>query len=278
MMRKFGLLSVLSLWVCTSLQAARVDTLMVYSPSMKKTVEVVFIVPDQSCGKNPQSCPVVYLLHGHGGNAKTWIGIKPELPAIADEKGMIFVCPDAENSWYWDSPLRKDYRYETFVASELVDYTDSHYATRADRKFRAISGLSMGGHGALWLSIRHKDTFGAAASMSGGADIRPFPDSWNMKEQLGEYASNKDVWDAHTVMSQLDRISNGDIALLIDCGDDDFFLEVNQELHRQLLSRKIGHDFITRPGAHTVTYWNNSIDYHLLFFQKFFTRGEQVGQ
>ena len=119
---------------------------------------------------------------------------------------------------------------------------------------------------------------GAAASMSGGADIRPFPDSWNMKEQLGEYASNKDVWDAHTVMSQLDRISNGDIALLIDCGDDDFFLEVNQELHRQLLSRKIGHDFITRPGAHTVTYWNNSIDYHLLFFQKFFTRGEQVGQ
>ena len=114
--------------------------------------------------------------------------------------------------------------------------------------------------------------------MSGGADIRPFPDSWNMKEQLGEYASNKDVWDAHTVMSQLDRISNGDIALLIDCGDDDFFLEVNQELHRQLLSRKIGHDFITRPGAHTVTYWNNSIDYHLLFFQKFFARGEQVGQ
>ena len=99
MMRKFGLLSVLLLWVCISLQAAQVDTLMVHSPSMKKTVEVVFIVPDQSCGENPQSCPVVYLLHGHGGNAKTWIGIKPELPAIADEKGMIFVCPDAENSW-----------------------------------------------------------------------------------------------------------------------------------------------------------------------------------
>ena len=182
------------LWAsCYSLQAARVDTLMVEAPSMKQSVKVVFIVPDQALGETPKSCPVVYLLHGHGGNAKTWIDMKPELPAIADEKGWIFVCPDGKASWYWDSPLHSDIRYETFVSSELVNYTDSHYPTKADRRFRAISGLSMGGHGALWLSIRHKDTFGAAGSMSGGVDIRPFPDNWNMKDQLGEYADNKEV-------------------------------------------------------------------------------------
>ena len=265
----------LFLWAgCFSLNAARVDTLMVKSPSMKNSVKVVFILPDKALGDKAQSCPVVYLLHGHGGNAKSWIELKPELPAIADAKGWIFVCPDGKNSWYWDSPLHADFRYETFVSSELVDYTDKHYATKADRRFRAVSGLSMGGHGALWLAIRHKGTFGAAGSMSGGVDIRPFPDNWNMKDQLGEYADNKEVWDNHTVMTQLDKIANGELALLIDCGEDDFFLNVNQELHKQLLQRKIDHDFITRPGGHTSEYWNNSIDYHLLFFEKFFAKSK----
>lgn len=275
-MMKFGrkravLLSLCLFFAAWTAQAARIDTLMVESPAMRKQVQVLFIVPDKALGERPQACPVVYLLHGYGGYALSWIKIKPELPALADEKGMIFVCPDGQNSWYWDSPRHADSRYETFVAKELVEFADRHYATRPDRRRRAITGFSMGGHGALWLAIRHKDVFGAAASMSGGADIRPFPDSWEMKEQLGEYAENKAVWDAHTVMTQLDRIANGDLALLIDCGEGDFFLPVNQELHRQLLARGIGHDFITRPGEHTLAYWNNSIDYHLLFFGKFFS-------
>ena len=75
--------------------------------------------------------------------------MKPELPKIADEKGIIFVCPDGKNSWYWDSPKNQAYRYETFVASELVKYTDKNYATIPEKKGRAITGLSMGGHGAF---------------------------------------------------------------------------------------------------------------------------------
>ena len=59
--------------------------------------------------------------------------------------------------------------------------------------------------------------------------------------------------------NQLDKIVNGDLALIIDCGEADFFLEVNKDLHNRLLARKIDHDFITRPGGHTGTYWNNSI-------------------
>lgn len=251
---------------------AKVDTLMVKSPSMNKAVEVVVIVPDVALGAKAVACPTVYLLHGHSNNAKCWIGVKPELPKIADEKGMIFVCPDGKNSWYWDSPKNPAYRYETFVASELVKYIDEHYKTIANRKGRAISGLSMGGHGAMWLSIRHQDTFGAVGSTSGGVDIRPFPKSWDMAAQLGDYADNEKVWDEHTVVNQLDKIENGNLAIIIDCGESDFFLNVNKDLHNRLLERKIDHDFITRPGGHNGTYWNNSIDYHILFFEKFFKR------
>lgn len=67
-----------------------------------------------------------------------------------------------------------------------------------------------------------------------------------MNKQLGEFAANKASWDAHTVVNQLDKIVNGDLALIIDCGEADFFLEVNKDLHNRLLARKIDHDFITR--------------------------------
>lgn len=262
------------IWSCILLclfavvvQAARLDTVLVKSPSMNKDVKVLYVLPDQAVYRN---CPVVYLLHGYGGNARSWVSLKLELPRIADEKGIIFVCPDGKNSWYWDSPKNPSYRYETFISSELVEYTDRHYATIPYRKARAISGFSMGGHGALWNAFRHKDVFGAAGSMSGGVDIRPFSKNWEMSGQLGEYDTNKSSWDDHTVVNQLYWIENGDLALIIDCGEDDFFLEVNKDLHKRLLNKKIDHDFITRPGGHTGSYWNNSIDYHILFFDKFF--------
>lgn len=248
--------------------AARIDTLSVESPKMKKEIKVAVIVPDQAL--EGKKCPTLYLLHGYGGNSLTWLGIKPELPQMADRDGIIVVCPDGKNSWYWDSPTHADSQYETFVSSELVKYIDTHYSTIKDRKGRAVTGLSMGGHGGMWLSIRHKDVFGAGGSTSGGVDIRPFPHEWKMKEQLGELSRNRQRWDEHTVMTQLDKIQNGDLALIIDCGTGDFFLEVNQKFHEELEKRGIFHDFIIRPGKHSSTYWNNSIDYQWLFFKKFF--------
>lgn len=271
MKNKSILAGILLIFVAMGMRAAQVDTVMVESRAMNKGVKVVYVVPDKALGGQAQACPVIYLLHGYGGEAKSWITIKPELPRIADEKGIIFVCPDGKNSWYWDSPLNPAYRYETFVSSELIEYTDRHYQTVASRQGRAITGLSMGGHGALWNAFRHKDVFGAAGSTSGGVDIRPFPQNWEMSKQLGEFAANKKRWDEHTVINQIDKIQNGDLAIIFDCGESDFFLEVNKDLHKRLLGRGIDHDFITRPGVHNNAYWNNSIDYQILFFEKFFS-------
>ena len=173
--------------------AAKVDTLLVNSPSMNKDVQVVVVTPDAALGKKAVACPVIYLLHGYGGNAKTWIGVKPDLPQIADEKGIIFVCPDGKNSWYWDSPKDPSYRYETFVSSELVKYIDGHYKTIADRKGRAITGLSMGGHGAMWNAIRHKDTFGAGSliHIPVSVAIHPLP----VESKLTSYTLPSGSWE-----------------------------------------------------------------------------------
>ena len=270
MKRTFGTIC-LFLMACLGLQAAQVDTLLVHSESMNKDIKVVAVRPDKAM--KGEKCPVIYLLHGHSGNARTWIDVRPDLPEIADRDGIIFICPDGNHdSWYWDSPVVKESRYETFISQELINYVDTNLSGITDRSKRAITGLSMGGHGAMWNAIRHQDVFGAVGSMSGGLDIRPFPGSWGMKKYLGERDENFETWNNHTVINQLDRLKNDALAIIIDCGVDDFFFGVNKAVHERLLQQKVGHDFIARPGGHTRTYWNNSIGYQIMFFKKFFEK------
>jgi S-formylglutathione hydrolase FrmB len=267
-MRKI-ILPLLILLSCLQLSAKQVDTVEVLSASMNVKITNVVILPADY--ETKQNLPVLYLLHGYGGNYGSWIQLKPDLADFATRYGLIIVCPDGKNAWYWDSPVNPQSKYETYVAKELTEYIDNHYKTKKENTGRAVTGLSMGGHGGLWLGIRHQDVFGACGSTSGGVDIRPFPESWNMKNALGDYYSNKEIWDNHTVMMQLHKIKPT-LAMIIDCGTSDFFYDVNEALHKELLYRKIKHDYITRPGNHNVDYWQNSIEYQLLFFYKYFTR------
>ncbi|MDO5571452.1 MAG: alpha/beta hydrolase family protein [Bacteroidales bacterium] len=253
-----------------SIYAATRKDLKVWSQSMNKDIPVVVIIPDKISSESP--CPVIYLLHGHGGNQDSWPGIKPNLGEIADRNGIIFVSPNGENSWYWDSPVNDKFRYETFISDELIKYIDKTFYTIDSSKGRAITGLSMGGHGAMWNGLRHSDVFGACGSTSGGVDIRPFPDNWNMKDYLGNESENQKRWDDYTVINLVDGLEDGKQAIIFDCGVDDFFRDVNINLHKKLLEKKIKHDYIERPGSHNSEYWNNSIDFQIMFFKKFFDK------
>lgn len=263
----------LLLWVgvwCGAVE--QVADVVVRSEAMNKDIHNLVMLPDGYDGE--KSYPVVYLLHGWGMKYHEWLRVQRDLPKLATQHGLILVCPDGANSWYWDSPVNPALRYETYVSKELTDYVRTHYKTVDDKRFRAITGLSMGGHGALWLAIRHQDTFGACGAMSGGVDIRPFPGRWNIADSLGEYENNPERWAAHTVMTQLHLIRPG-LAIIIDCGTEDFFFEVNENLHRELLARKVPHDYISRPGVHNARYWRNSILYQLLFFAEHFRAAQQ---
>lgn len=267
-----SLLAALALLLATAAQAQRIDTIAVPSPSMHKNIPAIVILPDSYA--QADTLPAVYLLHGHGNNQGGWLQIRPDLPQIASRLGMIFVCPDAATSWYWDSPRDSTLRYETFVSSELPAYIDANYKTRPNASGRAITGYSMGGQGGLWLGIRHPDVFGACGSTSGGVDIRPFPTSWHMAQNLGPLSQYPDDWEQHTIASQLHKVNPG-YPIIIDCGTSDFFFPVNERLHNELLYRNIRHEYITRPGSHNRTYWSISIEPQLLFFSRFF-RGEKV--
>lgn len=252
-------------------KAAQVDTVNTHSDLMNKDIKAVIIRPDSY--SSSRQYPVVYLLHGHGGNYASWINNAPALKRIVDEGGFMIVCPDgAIGSWYWDSPIDPQYQYETYVSQELVAWVDKTYSTIASKKGRAITGLSMGGHGALYLAIKHPDVFGAAGSQSGGVDIRPFPNNWDMAKRLGPYTQNRELWEKSTVINLLYLIKPGELELIIDCGTEDFFFKVNQKLHEELLYRNIKHEYIVRPGAHNMDYWRNSIFAQLLFMRNYFER------
>ena len=268
----FRLLALFFILQAQATLAATVDTVNTYSQAMKKTIKAVVIKPAGYDGS--KALPVVYLLHGYGGNYTDWVKKVDAVQQQADQFNMLIVCPDGGvGSWYWDSPADPSFRYETYVSKELVSWIDEHYKTIRDRKGRGITGLSMGGHGALYLAIRHQDVFGAAGSMSGGVDIRPFPNNWDMAKRLGTYAQEPARWESHTVINQLHLLTGKSLALMIDCGTEDFFYKVNVNLHEQLLYRNIPHDFVTRPGAHNWNYWSNAVLYQMLFMHEFFGRG-----
>ena len=253
-----------------SAQAAHVDTIQVFSASMNKNIKTCVIVPD-NYKKSKKKFPVVYLLHGYSGNYATWVKSFKEVSQQVDRYGFIAIGVDGNySSWYFDSPIDPTFKYETYIIDELVPFIDKKYKTIASREGRAISGLSMGGHGSLYLSLKHQDVFGAAGSMSGGVDIRPFSEKWDIKNRLGAITDFPENWEKNTVVNLIELNQNNNLKLIIDCGVDDFFIDVNRELHQKMLALKIDHDYIERPGKHNIDYWENSLKFQLLFFYNFF--------
>ena len=252
-----------------------VDTISIHSKSMNKDIEHVIVLPDGY--DKSKDYPVVYLLHGYGGNHKSWIQVYPELPELASFYDFIVVCPNGSNSWYLDAPADSTSRYETFISSELIEYIDSAYSTIALPQGRAITGLSMGGHGAMYNAIKHQDVFGACGATSGGVDITPFPGNWGLKNLLGDYSTNKDIWEENSVIFLINKIQPT-LAIAFDCGDSDFFHNVNEKLHSEMQYHNIKHEYTVRPGAHNGDYWNRSIPHHLEFFHQYFLKNATPNQ
>jgi S-formylglutathione hydrolase FrmB len=253
---------------------AQVDTISVVSACMKKEIKSVVIVPENYSER--KHYPVVYLLHGYSDNYAKWVKTVPSIKKLATEHQLILVCPDGGySSWYMDSPLDSTFQYETFIIKELLPYIDSHYATIPDRSERAITGLSMGGHGALYLAIRNKNLFASAGSMSGGVDLRSSSKKFDIAKRIGAIETHQAEWDNRSVINMVETLKNKELNLIIDCGVSDFFYQINSGLHRRLLTLNIDHDYIERPGAHNWEYWTNSIEYQLLFFDNYFDKARK---
>lgn len=269
-MKKF--LCTLSIIFSLPLYAYQTDT---YTFKGKKTAiekPVTVTIPDGY--QESKKYNVIYVLHGYSGNHSDWTKLT-DIEKLADQYDVIIVNPDGNyGSWYLDSDIDKSSQYETYIAEDLVNYIDSTYSTNRSKSGRAITGLSMGGFGALHIAINNQARFAAVSGMSAGVDVRPFSAEFDLAKVLGSYAENKEKWDSIAIINNLHKIAAGNTAwkkgadtlpIMLDIGLGDFFIEQNRALHQAMLDLRIRHDYIERPGIHDWHYWNKVIAYQFLF-------------
>lgn len=269
----------LLVFVCQISEAARIDSLDIPSTAMGKTFKSAVVLP-ASYAKNKSVYPVLYLLHGGFGHYRDWLEKTPDkhlLHRLADSYDLIIVLPEGEIfSYYIDSPIDKKSQFESYIIKDVVATIDKTYRTNRSNKARGISGLSMGGYGALYLSARHPDVFGTAGSMSGALnpDMRgwrlPADASANIRKAFGAIIGPIESADysIYSVIDMADLIKQNGTKLIIDCGVDDFLIEPNREFHRRLLFNQTPHDYTERPGGHSWEYWQNALPHHILFFHE----------
>ncbi|MBJ7257539.1 MAG: cadherin-like domain-containing protein, partial [Akkermansiaceae bacterium] len=278
------LMAVLGLGAPSALADNRLSTVSVPSVSMSKSIDTAIMLPTSYASNPGRRYSVIYFLDGYNTGGRDGIRIfydwyKYDLLRLCDQYDVIMVAVGCVNKWYFDSPVDPTVRWQTFLTNELIPYVDANYRSVGTRQGRAITGLSMGGHGALYTAFRHTDTFIAAGSTSGGVDFRPWPTNWDIAAVLGAKATNQSAWDANVVVNNLSALPTAGMQICFDCGTSDFFLDVNRALDQKLTTNAIPHTYTEYPGGHTMDYWQGTFPKHVVFFSKYLagiTRGSVV--
>ncbi len=266
-MRYLLVLSALLIWASNIFPQ---DTLTINAKYIPHTdTALVFYPKDYNPAK---SYPLLFMLHGWSGNYAQWNGIV-NLDSVADKDGFIIVCPDGfYNCWYINSPVEKNSQFETFFFKNLVPEIFQKF--NIDKKNIFITGLSMGGHGAMYLFLRHPDFFKSAGSTSGILDITAFPNNWQISKYLGSYLKHKSRWQNYSDIYLLKNFKEKNKKIIVDCGTGDFSFKVNQAFDDSCKADGINISFFTGPGVHNAAYWSKSILRHFEFFKSLIGKKE----
>lgn len=223
------------------------DTIYVYTPGESDEINYVF-----------------YLLHGWNGNYRQWGGII-DLDSLARVHKLIIVCPDGfTDSWYFDAVKPNDSMYyASFFVNQLMPWVDSVYKTNDKKHY--ISGLSMGGYGALYLYLHYPDRFAAVASSSGAVSFtHPLMQNFGIDKRLGLYPSNTKQWKQMSVLSLVkSKKLSKEHRIYLDIGDKDPFLKDNQTLMDYLKTTQASAQLKIMEGGHNKSYWKKSLKYQI---------------
>lgn len=230
--------------------------------------------------------PVMYLLHGMGDDQTGWVQFG-EVQRIADTairegyaSPMIIVMPDANTvqPGYFND-VKGDFNYEDFFFTELIPHVEKTYRCRAEKQYRAVAGLSMGGGGSLVYALHHPEMFCAACPLSAavrtGLNKQSVIDRYKTKgmvvteEEIDEWYKKHDILK---LMETMPEEQKNAVRWYIDCGDDDFLYEGNSLLHIVMRKNNIPHEYRVRDGGHTWQYWREALPEVMNFVSQTFRR------
>lgn len=230
--------------------------------ALRKMTSAVVILPENA---GPGPFPVWYLLHGLSDDHTAWTR-RTNLERYVDGLPLIVVMPDGGRGFYTDSATEPAEAFETFLLRDLVGFVDRTFQTRAGREGRVISGLSMGGYGAMKLALKFPAMFRAAASHSGALwrpDLLEAYEGSELQRVFGERPGG----GPNDVYALAQRVDRGQLpALRLDCGTEDYLLPQNRLFHRHLESLGVPHQYAEYPGAHDWVYWDAHVREVVGFF------------
>jgi len=233
-----------------------------------------------------RSYPVLYLLHGGGDDQTGWVQFG-EVQHITDQAlaegtatPMIIVMPDANTGTRgYVNSANGEWRYEDFFFQEFMPYIEKTYRIKGEKRFRAVAGLSMGGGGTLYYALHHPELFSAACPLSASAGPLSMDDAKQWLERQKQTATDAQLETWYKQYSALELVNNMPddqkkaVRWYFDIGDDDFLFEGNCLLHIAMRKREIPHEFRTRDGSHSWTYWRaalpNVLEYVSASFHQF---------
>ncbi|MEI7422671.1 MAG: alpha/beta hydrolase-fold protein [Prolixibacteraceae bacterium] len=286
MKRLISALLILNLFLSASLMAQSggkvFDNLSMPSKILKMDRKyAIYLPPDYETSQ--RSYPVLYLLHGSGDDQSGWIQFG-EVKNITDKAimdgkctAMIIVMPDGNTGQkgYFNSP-GGDWNYEDFFFKELIPFVEKTYRARTEKKYRAVSGLSMGGGGTFMYALHHPELFSSACPLSayiGPLSLDEAAGRWD-KQYPGTSKENMEkYYKRHSALELINSMPDDQkkaVRWYIDCGDDDFLYEGNCLAHIAMRKKDIPHEFRTRDGGHTWTYWRDALPTVLEFVSQAF--------
>jgi enterochelin esterase-like enzyme len=211
--------------------------------------------------------PVVYLLHGLGGNQDSWLdhGIVQQandLIAAREIPPLIIVAPAGDRG-YWVDHANGGPRYGSYISRDLISFIDKEYRTFAHRDFRAIGGISMGGHGALQLALNNPSTFGVVGAHS--VALR-------RKEQAFDFFGDRQYFEAHdpVTLCQKDQGQARQLLIWLDIGANDHWYGAAKSFHELLVAQRIPHSWQVYDGGHDPSYWRRQLPDYLRFYGQAF--------
>lgn len=237
----------------------------------------IYLPPDYESSE--RSYPVLYLLHGGGDDQTGWVQFG-EILHIADNAikngtatPMIVVMPDANTGQrgYFNS-IDGQFRYEDFFFEELMPHVEKKYRIKAEKRYRAVAGLSMGGGGTFMYALHRPDLFSSACPLSASVGPLSLDEAKSRLERAGRPIPSDQVletyYKTHNALNLIENMPAEEIKKVrwfIDCGDDDFLFEGNALVHIALRKKEVPHEYRVRDGRHSWTYWRESLPVVLSF-------------